>query len=104
MAEGASLWQKGRLTDLGTLGGKDATALDINERGQIVGYSSIPTSTASTLRHAFVWQNGRMTDLGTLTGGTNSRALAINDRGQVVGFAVNRTRQIHAVLWTFRSG
>ena len=48
------------LTDLGTLGGLSAQALDINEAGDIVGSA---TNAASRLR-AFVWRNadGRISE------------------------------------------
>ena len=69
------------ITDLGNLGLQDSNALDINNRGVIVGYSK----NALDIRRAFRWQNGTMTDLGTP--GTLSRSVAegINDRGEVVG-------------------
>ena len=92
--------------DLGTLGGTDSVASDINGRGQIVGYSDTKLKDAigNERDHAFLWQNGRMRDLGTL-GGEDSAAEAINERGQVVGWADTRMRgrngeQVaHAFLW-----
>lgn len=68
----AFVWQNGKITDLGTLGGTKSIATGINNLGQIVGYSSIN----SGQNHAFLWQNGKMTDLGTL-GGEWSEAYSI---------------------------
>ena len=36
------LWQNGKLTDLGTLGGNQAAAGAVNEAGDVVGWQSMP--------------------------------------------------------------
>ncbi|MEO7861227.1 MAG: DUF3466 family protein, partial [Nitrospirales bacterium] len=84
-----------KLTDLGTLGGKEIVATAINNSGQVIGYSS----TYRDETHAFLYLQDQMVDLGTL-GGTESRANSINDRGQVVGSAnVGDSNQQHAFLY-----
>jgi probable HAF family extracellular repeat protein len=73
------LWQNGTLTDLGTLGGPETQGRDINDAGQVVGWSQ----TADGQQHAFLWENGTMTDLAPVAG-EFSAAVAINDQGQIL--------------------
>jgi len=73
------------LIDLGTLsGGVDdaSAAFDINDRGQVTGWSG-STSTVGT--HAFVWTAAAgMRDIGTL-GGNYAGGWSINESGQIAG-------------------
>ena len=84
------------MTDLGTLGGDYSYALDINEAGQVAGYSYL-AGNAST--HAVIWEDGAMTDLGTL-GGSFSYAVAINEAGLVLGYSnLAGNASAHAFVW-----
>jgi probable HAF family extracellular repeat protein len=84
------------IVDLGTLpGGSFSTALDINDRGQVVGVSN----NAEGANRAVLWDNGRIVDLGTLPGGTHSAAMFINNRGQIAGTSDSGDFFTHAVLW-----
>ncbi len=82
----AVLYKDGAAHDLGTLGGSDSRAVDINEAGTVVGRSTIAPGRFAT-EHAFIYDAaGGMRDLGTL-GGASSRAVAINDEGAVLGLS-----------------
>ena len=76
----AAAWQNGRVTDLGTAGGRDSHAWGVNNLGAIVG--SAQTSQGNTT--AMLWSAGGVTAL-TGLGGANSEAYGINDAGVIVG-------------------
>ena len=90
----------GAVKNLGTLGGKFAEALAINNVGQVVGDSSLP---GNSVYHAFLWSStGGMQDLGSLGDG-NSFAYAVNSNAEVVGEAHGNNLD-HAFLWTQGGG
>jgi probable HAF family extracellular repeat protein len=103
----AFLWVKvdkngrgGRMKDLGTLPGwRHSTATDLNERGDVVGYTGkegyARGATVQQPGRAVLWRSGgKISALPSLPGAQESRAEAINNAGQIVGTSGGR-----AVLW-----
>jgi probable HAF family extracellular repeat protein len=81
----AMVYSNGAVTELGTLGGRDSFATDINDAGVIVGNSHVGENYFAT--HAFIYQDGVMTDLGVPEGATSSAALSVSADGSVLGTA-----------------
>jgi probable HAF family extracellular repeat protein len=102
----AFLWTRSQgLQDLGTLGGPDAFATNINDRGQIFGvsYTSDVPNPLTTIPpfDAFLYEKGKMTDIPNGFGGTQVNPLDANNRGQLIGnatFADETTS--HPFLWS----
>jgi probable HAF family extracellular repeat protein len=98
----ALLWEKGKATDLGNLGGQTGQAggniaLDINNLGQVVGNSDL---SGDTTFHAFLWtRKTGMQDLGTIFGDVASLSISINDGGSVVGASLDANFNPRAFLW-----
>jgi len=94
------LWSGATIIDLGHLGSGaydgQGGAVDINNVGQVVGYSWVNQS----VRHAFLWEDGVMHDLGAMGEGRNSNANAINASGQVVGESEDPAHADHACIWS----
>jgi probable HAF family extracellular repeat protein len=79
---------KYQIIDLGTLGGNQSFALDVNIKRQVTGNSRTGTTTLPLF--AYVWDEGVMTNLGVLPGSNNfSRGYGINDPGVIVGESDN---------------
>jgi probable HAF family extracellular repeat protein len=89
-------FENGKLRDLGTFGGNFGFAQCGNNRGQVIGQSSLPGDSAF---HPFLWNHGVLRDLGTL-GGDNGTPIWLNDAGDVVGEAdLPGNQTSHAFLW-----
>jgi len=89
-ARHAVLWEKGKPTHLGNLGGIAwNTPMALNERGDIVGFSNVSEADGTAFNaHAFLWTRGRgIQDLGTLPGDSISQALGVNEQRQIVGIS-----------------
>jgi uncharacterized membrane protein len=96
----AVFWKDGQIQNLGTLGGYESAAGQVNSRGQTTGFTtnSIPDPYSilyslfyglsnGIQTRAYVWdQKHGMKDLGTL-GGPDAFAPSINERGEVAGFS-----------------
>jgi len=104
------LWERGRMIDLGTLGGTfsgvDGPAILLNNRGQVAGTSTLAgdvnPATGGLIYHPFLWERGVMKDLGTL-GGDTGFVTWITNAGGVMGTAdlpgPSGSQNHHAFLW-----
>ncbi len=89
----AFLWQDGKMRALPM-----QSAVDINQRGQVVGSIRLRNGKVAAL-----WENGRVRSLGTL-GGRYGEAVSINERGQVtgndiVGRDAEGSHIFHSFIW-----
>jgi probable HAF family extracellular repeat protein len=92
----AFLWENGKMTDLGNLGGTQSDVQGLNNRGQIIGEMTLAGELGP---HPFFWDKGKLTDLGTF-GGDFGLAIGLNEEGEVVGTACNQGCQAQfAFLW-----
>jgi probable HAF family extracellular repeat protein len=96
----AVLWQDGKPTDLGNLGGDGhfagIYATGLNNVLQVVGVSD---TTRDASFHGFLWQDGHMSDLQPLPGDSYSYATAISDKGLVLGLSLDANFNLRAALW-----
>ena len=93
------------MVDLGTLGGDYSKPVDVNDAGEVVGWSCTVEGSPNVVpQHAFLWTaTTGMVSLGTL-GGLHSAATAVNAQGWVVGLSSTAANASHAFLWTATDG
>jgi probable HAF family extracellular repeat protein len=106
------LWENGKMTDIGTLGGADAfpgSSCSGQPHNLIVGFSSISDAvndaTGLPTIDIFMWKDGQMSDLGnlggTLSGFAVESEVCANHREQVVGSSTTPgDLAAHAFLWS----
>ncbi len=92
----AVMFENGKLTELGSLGGKYSDAKGINDNGEIVGSARNRNGSWN----AFLYDRERgMRVLGTL-GGPSSYGMALNREGHAAGFADTDNGDWHAFIYT----
>lgn len=96
----AVLYKDGKTIDLGTLGGENSIAGDINDSDLIVGRSD----TKNRQSHAFFYGKGKMNDLGTLPKHTASSAFGVNNAGQIVGNSSRRNHSFDSHAFIYAKG
>lgn len=101
--EHATLWTTSRrgvtVKDLGTFGGKQSQARDINDRGQVVGYATL--SSGESRGFVYTPDKGKL-DLNNLTAGLGNLVInyanAVNQSGYIAAEAREPDGTAHAVL------
>jgi probable HAF family extracellular repeat protein len=101
-------WENGTMQDIGSLGGAIGFTTAMNNRGQVIGVSSIAANPGACLFsgegdpncHPFLWDRGKLIDLNTGSfGGNPLIAYGINDAGEVVGIGAFPNAPSDAYLW-----
>lgn len=83
--------------DLGTLGGANAAAQRLNNRGQILGWST--RAGDEVARYLVRWDHGRIEEIGSPTQNILAEDVYLNDRGQIAGAFAPTPDGVHPFLW-----
>lgn len=107
LAQTAFLWSRGRLINLGTLGGpacsncsSQGAAASSNGNVAVISDTGLPAPEGEDFCEygthlqcvAAIWKSGKLTALPNLTGGYNSEVYWMNSKGEAVGFSENGVR------------
>jgi probable HAF family extracellular repeat protein len=97
------LLHDGRYTTIDDPLGQYSQPMDINARGQIVGFY-LHFAPGSFQGHGFLWQNGTFTQIDGPAGpnGVGTFTYGINNQGQIVGVYANSINQNFPFLATIR--
>jgi probable HAF family extracellular repeat protein len=84
------------MQDLGTLGGPDAFAQAVNERGQVFGASSAASGPGAGV----LWDHGTLQAIPDTLGGTIVSPFYLNNQGQAIGTATTAGDMFnHPFIW-----
>lgn len=113
----ATVWDHGKIKDLGTFGGANSIAIAVTDQGFVMGaaengiadtsgFSASAAFDGVSQIRAFGWNGRNIFDLGTL-GGTGAFPNDMNNLGAVVGFSsttavpdANGIVPVHPFLWS----
>lgn len=90
----AFLWENGSLRDLGTLGERFSAAFDINNRGDVIGWTDV---TGVDGRRAFFYADGRMRTIDSMLAASSQdwqffMAFSINNEEQILAYGCSPGR------------
>lgn len=99
-ARHAVMWEHGKVKRIGDLGGNGwHTPMDINEEGDVTGFSNPEADREGDFVEAFFWSRHRgVKRLGKVAGHDFSQAFGINNRRTVVGRSCGANGCV-AVIW-----
>lgn len=87
------------MIDLGTPEGTNASIVDINDKGEVLGYFTEIGS--HWPRHGFIYtDDDGFQALGTLRQNGSTQVFDINNHGDVVGTTTGPNWETHAILWS----
>ena len=90
-------WIHGQAIELATLGGPNGEGEHINNRGQIVGWTTRADDV--NRRIAVMWDRGRVEEIGSPSDDVFPDGLYLNERGQVAGTFAPTSGSAHPFFW-----